>query len=210
MKEPTRQKILQAVRQLTAQHGVAPTLTELAEAVDIRSRSNVLFHLRKLEAEGLIARTPQTHRGITLVTPPPAFNPALMEGDFQIPLRGIVAAGKPVEAILTDELVSIPRDLLLSTTRDRAFALRVRGDSMIDEHICDGDLLIVKAQQTAHNGQKVIALIDGTEATVKKIFFDPGAVRLEPANPLFQPIIVQPPHTLQIQGIVIASLRRYE
>jgi repressor LexA len=209
MKEPTRQKILQAVKRLTAQQGVAPTLTELAEAVDIRSRSNVLFHLRKLEAEGLIARTPQTHRGITLVNPPP-LNPPAMETDFSIPLRGIVAAGKPVEAVLTDELVSIPRDLLLSASRDRAFALRVRGDSMIDEHICDGDLLIVKAQETAHNGQKVIALIDGTEATVKKIFFDPGAIRLEPANPLYQPIIVKPPHTIRIQGVVIASLRRYE
>lgn len=209
MKEPTRQKILQVIKQFTAQHGVAPTLTELAAAVDIRSRSNVLFHLRKLEADGLIARSPQTHRGITLVNSP-AIDRGMLENDLQIPLRGIVAAGKPVEAVLTDELVSIPRDLLLAASRASAFALRVRGDSMIDEHICDGDLLIVKAQQTAHNGQKVIALIDGTEATVKKIFFDPGAVRLEPANPLYQPIIVRPPQTIRIQGVVIASLRRYE
>ena len=91
MKEPTRQKILQVIKQFTAQHGIAPTLTELAAAVDIRSRSNVLFHLRKLEADGLIARSPQTHRGITLVNSP-AVDRGMLESDLQIPLRGIVAA----------------------------------------------------------------------------------------------------------------------
>jgi repressor LexA len=119
---------------------------------------------------------------------------------------GNVAAGHPIEAILSQDTVSIPPDML---GRGRTFALRVRGDSMIDEHIRDGDFVIVESRQTAENGQTVVALVDGSDATVKRFYQARDHVRLEPANSLYKPIIVKPPERVSIQGIVIGVIRKY-
>ena len=124
-----------------------------------------------------------------------------------IPLLGTVAAGQPIEAILSHDTVSVPKDM---QGRGRTFALRVRGDSMIDENIQDGDFIVVASQKTADNGQVVVALIDGNYATVKKFYREPDFIRLEPANPQFKPIFIKTPERIQIQGVVRGLLRKYD
>src|SRR5207244_8035762 len=123
--------------------------------------------------------------------------------NFQIPLLGIVAAGAPIEAVLNYETVHIPRDMM---KKGRMFALRVRGDSMIDEQIREDDLIILQSQQTAENGQTVVALIDGNDATVKRFYGGRNQVRLEAANPRYKPIVMRPPERAQIQGVVVGVI----
>ena len=153
-----------------------------------------------LEREGLIRRIPHVSRGIELIDQETASD------TDEIPLLGTVAAGQPIEAILTHDTVAVPRDMI---GQGRTFALRVRGDSMIEENIQDGDTIIVSAQRTAQNGQMVVALIDGNYATVKKFYREPEFIRLEPANPQFKPIFIKTPERIEIQGIVRGLIRRY-
>ena len=122
-------------------------------------------------------------------------------------MLGIVAAGQPIEAVLSHDTVPVPKDM---QGRGRTFALRVRGDSMIEENIQDGDIIIVASQKTADNGQVVVALIDGNYATVKKFYREPDFIRLEPANPQFKPIFVKTPERIQIQGVVRGLIRKYD
>jgi repressor LexA len=182
-------------------HKQPPTIAEIGKQFKMSSSASVHSILSALEREGFIKRIPHVSRGIEIIK-----QEGTAEG-FEIPLLGTVAAGQPIEAILTHDTVSVPRDM---TGRGRTFALRVRGDSMIDEHIQDGDIIIVAAQQTAQNGQLVIALIDGNYATVKKFYREPEFIRLEPANPQFKPLFIKTPERLQIQGIVRGLLRKYD
>jgi repressor LexA len=122
-----------------------------------------------------------------------------------ISLLGVIAAGRPLEAVLGNETVSVPSDMVQS---NRVFALKVRGDSMVDQQICDGDYIIVESRDTADNGQTIVALIDGAEATVKRFYGGPGHVRLEPANQLHTAIVVAPPDRIAIQGIVVGVIRK--
>jgi repressor LexA len=181
-------------------HGCAPTIAEIKAHLGLRSPASVHQLISALEREALIRRIPNASRGIEIV------KQADSEQTCEIPLLGAVAAGHPIEAILSQEVVAIPPDLL---GRGRTFALRVRGDSMIDEHIRDGDFVIVESRQTAENGQTVVALIDGTDATVKRFYRERNAIRLEAANPRYKPIIIKPPDRLDIQGAVIGVIRRY-
>jgi repressor LexA len=182
-------------------HKQPPTIAEIGKQFKMSSSASVHSILSALEREGFIKRIPHVSRGIEIIK-----QEGTAEG-FEIPLLGTVAAGQPIEAILTHDTVSVPRDM---TGRGRTFALRVRGDSMIDEHIQDGDIIIVAAQQTAQNGQLVIALIDGNYATVKKFYREAEFIRLEPANPQFKPLFIKTPERLQIQGIVRGLLRKYD
>ncbi len=170
-----------------------PTIAEIGKHFKMSSSASVHAILSALEREGLIKRIPNVSRGIEVVKQENASD------DFEIPLLGLVAAGQPIEAILAHETVSAPRDMI---GRGRTFALRVRGDSMIEENIQDGDIIIVSSQPTAENGQVVVALIDGNYATVKKFYREPDFIRLEPANPQFKPIFIKTTERLQIQGIV--------
>jgi repressor LexA len=177
-----------------------PTIAEIGKHFKMSSSASVHAILSALEREGLIKRIPNVSRGIEIVKQESASD------DFEIPLLGLVAAGQPIEAILAHETVSAPRDMI---GRGRTFALRVRGDSMIEENIQDGDIIIVSSQPTAENGQVVVALIDGNYATVKKFYREPDFIRLEPANPQFKPIFIKTTERLQIQGIVRGLIRRY-
>jgi repressor LexA len=180
--------------------GYAPTIAEIKAHLGLRSPASVHQLISALEREGLIRRIPNASRGIEVVKQP------ISEQACEIPLLGAVAAGHPIEAILSQEVVAIPPDLL---GRGRTFALRVRGDSMIEEHIRDGDFVIVESRQTAENGQTVVALIDGNDATVKRFYREGGQIRLEPANPAYKPIIVKPSERVSIQGVVIGVIRKY-
>lgn len=197
---PRQKEIYDYLCRFSEAHGYAPTIAEIREHFGLKSPATVHHLLSALEREGLIQRIPHVSRGIEIV------KQEGMEEACEIPLLGVVAAGRPIEAILSQEIVSIPPDLL---GRGRTFALRVRGDSMIDEHITDGDFVIVESRQTAENGQTVVALIDGNDATVKRFYKEKSQIRLQPANPLYDPIIVKPPDRVSIQGVVIGLIRKY-
>jgi len=182
-------------------HNQPPTIAEIGKQFHMSSPASVHSILSALEREGFIKRIPNVSRGIELIK---------QQGDddeTEIPLLGMVAAGQPIEAILSHETVSAPRNMI---GRGRMFALRVRGDSMIEENIQDNDIIIVSSEETAENGQMVVALIDGNYATVKKFYREPDFIRLEPANPQFKPIFIKTPERIQIQGIVRGLIRKYD
>jgi repressor LexA len=179
-----------------------PTIAEIGKHFQISSSASVHGILSALEREGLIKRTPNISRGIQIVKQPSADD----DDRGEIPLLGTVAAGQPIEAILSHDTISVPADM---QGRGRTFALRVRGDSMIEENIQDGDIIIVASQKIADNGQVVVALIDGNYATVKKFYRETDFIRLEPANPQFKPIFIKTPERIQIQGVVTGLIRKY-
>ena len=198
---PRQKQVYEFIARFIEAHKQPPTIAEIGRQFKMSSPASVHSILSTLEREGFIKRIPNVSRGIELLPQ------GIDSDDTEIPLLGIVAAGQPIEAILTSDTVSAPRDLI---GRGRTFALRVRGDSMIEENIQDGDIIIVVAQQTAQNGQMVVALIDGNYATVKKFYREPDFIRLEPANPQFKPIFIKTPERVRIQGIVRGLIRKYD
>jgi len=195
-----QRQVYEYIRRYAENQKQPPTIAEIGKQFQMTSSASVHSILSALEREGLIKRIPNVSRGIEIVKQETA------EDDHEIPLLGLVAAGQPIEAILTHETVSAPKNMV---GRGRMFALRVRGDSMIDENIQDNDIIIVSSQQTAENGQMVVALIDGNYATVKKFYRESDFIRLEPANPQFKPIFIKTPGRLQLQGVVRGLIRNY-
>ncbi|MFZ0062048.1 MAG: transcriptional repressor LexA, partial [Pyrinomonadaceae bacterium] len=195
-----QRQVLEFISRYQETHNQPPTIAEIGMQFKMSSSASVHSILIALEREGLIKRIPNVSRGIELI------EQETTNDSYEIPLLGTVAAGQPIEAILTHDTVAVPRDMV---GQGRTFALRVRGDSMIEENIQDGDTIIVSAQRTAQNGQMVVALIDGNYATVKKFYREPDFIRLEPANPQFKPIFIKTPERIEIQGIVRGLVRRY-
>jgi repressor LexA len=200
---PRQKQVYEFIARYIDVHKLPPTIAEIGNHFKMSSPASVHSILSALEREGLLKKIPNVSRGIELVK-----QESTSESDgFEIPLLGMVAAGQPIEAILSHETVMAPRDMI---GRGRMFALRVRGDSMIEENIQDNDIIIVLSQQTAENGQVVVALIDGNYATVKKFYREADFIRLEPANPQFKPIFIKTPERIQIQGIVRGLIRKYD
>ena len=195
-----QRRVLDYIRNYFEIHQEAPTIAEIGKEFGMTSSASAHHVVSTLEREGFIRRIPNVSRGIELV------NHENTEAKYEIPLLGVVAAGAPIEAVLNYETVCVPRDMI---REGRMFALRVRGDSMIDEQIRDNDVIVLHSQQTADNGQTVVALIDGSDATVKRFYAGRNQVRLEPANPNYKPIIVRPPERLQVQGVVVGVIRKY-
>jgi repressor LexA len=197
-----RQKqILDFLTGYIERHGYAPSFEEIAEHFSFRSLATVHEHLTNLEHKGYIQRGHNESRSI-VVAPQPG-----QAGATELPLLGQVAAGEPIEAVSTQETISVPNDLV--PRRGASYVLRVRGDSMIDEHIADGDYVVVHGRESADNGEMVIALIDGVSATVKRIYREPGGwIRLQPANDRVAPIRVHEDNIL-IQGVVVGVIRKY-
>jgi len=196
-----QRRVFDYVRHYFDIHQEPPTIAEIGKQLGMSSSASVHQILSILEREGLIRRIPNASRGIEIV------ERESTEQRYEIPLLGIVAAGKPVEAVLNYETICIPRDMLRN---ERMFALRVRGDSMIDEQIREDDCIIIKSQQTAENSQTVVALIDGNDATVKRFYQGRNHIRLEAANPRYKPIVVKPAERVRIQGVVVGVIRKYE
>src|SRR6185312_7593471 len=199
---PRQRQVYEFISRHIDIHHLPPTIAEIGRQFNMGSSASVHSILSALEREGLIRRIPNISRGIELVAPESTNGSDAAE----VPLLGLVAAGQPIEAILNHETVSAPRNMI---GRGRMFALRVRGDSMIDENIQDNDIILVSSQQTAENGQVVVALIDGNYATVKKFYREAEFIRLEPANPQFKPIFIKTPERIQIQGVVRGLIRNY-
>lgn len=198
---PRQREVFDYLNRFVGQYGHAPTIAELQAHLGLNSPSTVHSLLSALERAGLIRRIPNVSRGIEIIGSDPYGN------ECEIPLLGVIAAGRPIEAILAQESICIPRDML---GKGRTFALRVKGDSMTGEGILDGDSIIVESRRTAENGQTVVALVDGSDATVKRFYKERGQVRLEAANPRYKPIIIKPSDRVEIQGIVIGVLRKYK
>lgn len=197
-----QRRVYEFIRRYKESNHQPPTIAEIGRYFQMRSPASVHAILVALEREGLIKRIPNVSRGIDIIQQRSGDD----DDETEIPLRGTVAAGQPIEAILTEDTISVPKDML---GRGRTFALRVRGDSMIEDNIEDGDIIIVASQPTAENGQMVIALIDGNYATVKRFYREPDFIRLEPANPQFKPIFIRTPERIRIQGIVRGLIRKY-
>ena len=194
-----QREILDYLDEFIQQHGYAPSLEEIGRRFGLSSLATVHKHLTNLQEKGFIKRAWNRSRSVELV-------PTRMAGRaVDLPLLGYVAAGAPIEAITTSETIAVPETL---TGRQDTYVLRVRGDSMIDEQIRDGDFVIVEDRKTADNGEMVIALIGGAEVTLKKFYRDNGRVRLQPANPAMQPLVLNA-EQVQIQGVVVGVMRKY-
>lgn len=193
-----QREMLDCIERFIQRHGYSPTLEEIGEVMGLSSLATVHKHLQNLEGKGLIRRMWNHSRAIELTSK------ANVRGGT-LPLMGEVAAGLPIEAIENPDPVEVPRDFIGSK---ESFVLRVRGDSMIDDGIRSGDLIIVESRQTARPGQTIVALVDGAEATVKKFQPDGDHVLLIPANASMQPLRYHASR-VQIQGIVIGLMRKY-
>ena len=196
-----QREILTYLTEYSAVNGYAPSFEEIASKFGYSSLATVHEHLSNLERKGYIKREYNESRAIEVL--PSDVNPRAL----QLPLMGTVAAGMPIEAIQSQEMISVPDDFVRS--RGNHYVLRVRGNSMIDEQIRDGDYLVVHERQQADNGDTVIALVNGGDATVKKYYREPGGwIRLQPANPTMQPVRVNERDIL-VQGIVVGVIRKY-
>jgi repressor LexA len=200
MKLTRRQKeILDFIREFIQREGYSPSMEEIAGHFHFASLNAVYKHLLALEARGHLHRDPNRARSIELkrVEPPAART---------LPLYGYVAAGRPIEAVATEETVSVPEELLPGP--GAYYVLRVKGDSMIDEHIEDGDYVVIDFHARAENGRKVVALVDGESATLKKLYREGSQVRLQPANPEVPPLVLDG-ERVRVQGVLVAVMRRY-
>jgi repressor LexA len=197
-----RQKeILDFIHGFIEEQGYAPSFEEIANAFGYSSLATVHEHLSNLERKGYIRKAYNESRSIEMV-PEHGDSSAL-----QLPLLGAVAAGLPIEAIRDQESLSVPMDMV-RPGRDN-FVLRVEGNSMIDEQIRDGDYIVVSSQSTAQDGEVVVALVGGDSATVKKLYREGGnRIRLQPANPSMEPIIVDA-EDVAVQGVVVGLIRRF-
>jgi len=181
--------------------GYAPSFEEIARQFGFHSLATVHEHLTNLERKGYIRRAHNESRAIEIVPPKG------QTGATELPLLGLVAAGQPIEAISGNDTIAVPDELV--PRRGRSYVLKVRGDSMIDEHIKDGDFVVVQERNEADSGQTVVALVHGDSATVKRFYREPGGwIRLQPANPSMQPLRVNERDVI-VQGVVVGVIRKY-
>ena len=194
-----QREIYDFVRRFVDEKGYSPSLEEIGAAFGLSSVATVHKHVQHLVEKGLLRKGWNRSRSLE-PQPPPGPGPVVL------PLAGVVAAGSPIEAIEDLETIAVPSELV--SPRAESFVLRVRGDSMIDEQIRDGDYVVVERRSEARDGETVVALIRGHEATLKKFQRRGSKVRLLPANAALAPIEV-PAREVRIQGIVRGLLRRY-
>jgi repressor LexA len=197
-----RQKeILDFLQSFLEAQGYAPSLSEIAAHFGLSSPATVHEHMKALEEKGFIQRGWNRKRSVTLLSATELAG----EEAVELPLLGQIAAGRPIEAVLDDEAVSVPRAMI---GPGRHYVLKVKGESMVDEHILDGDLVVVRASEAAENGETVVALMEGANATLKKLYREAGRIRLQPANEAMAPIIVDEAAVV-VQGITVGLIRRF-
>jgi repressor LexA len=198
-----RQKeVLDYITRFLAKHGYEPSYSQIARNFGVKSKATIAKHISALEKRGLIKREHEPGRFTLAVNVEEAPASAICE----ITLLGRIAAGTPIEAVRDTETISVPRFLLGRVRPERVFALRVKGDSMIDEHICDGDIALIENRTEAREGEIVVALIDNSRATLKRMFRFGDEVELRPSNAQVEPIRVHASRVI-IQGIFRGLLR---
>lgn len=199
----TKQKVLQYLKDYISQHGYAPTLTEIAKHMGVNALSTVHEHLAFLEERGFIERAEGEERGLTLSNRLKTFATELARS-ISLPVVGAIAAGYPIEAIESrDQHLAVPEELVRGKN---AYVLKVKGDSMIESFIADGDYVVVEKTDFARDGDTVVALLDDGTATLKKMFKKRNFIRLQPANRKYSPIDVK---SVVIQGKVLGVIRQY-
>ncbi|MBU0638152.1 MAG: transcriptional repressor LexA [Planctomycetes bacterium] len=195
---PKQLRILTFIRDYDRAYGYVPTMQEVADEFHV-SKVTVFEHIGALQRKGYLKRDRHKARSLQLSA----------DIDFpderatRLPLVGTIAAGQPIEAIEDREALDI-EEMFVSPHGN--FVLRVRGDSMMEDHICDGDFVIVEKRETARNGETVVALLEDGEATLKRFYRTSRGVRLQPANPAYKPIVTK---NVTVQGVVIGVLRQY-
>jgi repressor LexA len=192
---PKQKKILDFIESYTEREGYAPSQQEIAHAFGYSSLGTVQNYLVRLQQEGYLAKDWNARRGLRVVQP--------QNGAVTLPLVGIVAAGKPIEAVENPDTIEVPSFMV---GPGENFVLRVKGDSMIGDGILDGDLVLVRKQALAENGQTVVALIAG-EATVKRFYKKRERIELHPANPSMEPIRIEEEESFRIEGVVVGVIR---
>lgn len=194
-----QREIYDYINGFVLEHGYSPSLEEIGGHFGLSSVATVHKHVHHLVEKGLLKKAWNRSRSIEPVNQDEG-------GAVTLPLSGTVAAGAPIEAIEDNETLDVPRDLV--PARGRSFALRVRGDSMIEDQIRDGDYVVLEERNEARNGETVVALIRGEDATLKRFYREGSQVRLVPANSSMQPIEV-PAAEVEVRGVVCGLLRRY-
>jgi repressor LexA len=184
-----QREILDFLNEFIQQHGYAPSLEEIGRRFNLSSLATVHKHLTNLQEKGFIRRAWNRSRSVEMV-------PNKTGGRaVELPLLGFVAAGAPIEAVVGNETIAVPEDLV---GKRETYVLRIR----------DGDFVIVEDRRTADNGEMVIAMVNGSDVTLKKLYREQGRIRLQPANPAVQPIVV-PAEQVVVQGVVVGVMRRY-
>ena len=196
--------ILQFIRDFQRERGVAPTHREICDRFGFSSYGTVYKHLSLLEKKGLIRRDWNQKRGVELVENEPAPAPVPSPGVRELPLFGYIAAGRPLDIEVSDETITVPERL---TSRGENYVLKVRGDSMIDDGIFDGDYVIIARRERAENGEMVVANVNG-EVTLKRLYQEGETVRLQPANSMMSPIRASS-RDVAVQGVVVGLMRRF-
>ena len=192
---PKQKKVLDFIETFTGREGYAPSQTEIARAFGFSSLGTVQNYLVRLEREGFLAKDWNARRGLRLTR--------TKGSAIELPLAGLVAAGKPIEAVETRDTIEVPSSMVGGGEN---IVLKVQGTSMIGDGILDGDYVVVRKQVQAENGQTVVAMIDG-EATVKRFYRKGPRIELHPANPTMTPILVENEETFRIEGIVVGVIR---
>lgn len=206
MAEPLtkRQKeVLDYVTQYIEVHGYAPSYREIAEAFKLGSVATVSDHIETLVAKGLLKKSDNSARSLQLVN----------EGDFDedrsvgLPILGLIAAGQPIQTMSGHtETLEVPPFMV---GKRHSYVLQVKGDSMIEDGIFEGDFVVIQEKEVPSNGEMVVALINGEEATLKRYYKERDHIRLQPANSAYEPIIVKPNTPIKIQGVCIGVIRKY-
>jgi site-specific DNA-methyltransferase (adenine-specific) len=187
-----QKEVFDFIKTYSKSNGYAPSLEEIQRKFKLASVSTAHFHVTKLKKAGYLEKIENKARSISVPE---------KEQLVRIPLMGVIAAGEPIEAIRQNEFIAVAKTKL--PKNGDFYALRVSGNSMIDENIKDGDIILVRQQEVAENGQRVVALIDNYEATLKKFFKERNQIRLQPANSAYEPIIIRKDRDIKIQGIVV-------
>jgi len=193
---PKQKQIYEFIKEYSTKNSYSPSLEEIRKRFKLAAVSTIHQHIKALAEKGYLETRWNQKRSISIPK---------IKRLISIPLLGTIAAGQPIEAIQDKETIAVPKSQLSNSSN--VYALRVVGNSMVDENINDGDIVLVKQQETAENGQKVVALIDNHEATLKKFYKENGHIRLQPSNKDIEPIILDKGTLLTIQGIVLEVIK---
>lgn len=198
-----QQEIYDYLKENLPNYDQPPTLNELCDALGMSSRGSMHKQIHALIDAGLVEPMNNLRRGIRLTT---SIADELSANDNQLPMMGYIAAGRPIEAIETPENMDVPPPL---RSEKPCYVLQVKGDSMIDEGILDGDWVVIEQKDTARNGEIVVALVENSDATLKRIEQKPGEVILHPANETMSPMHYLPDQ-VKIQGVLVGQMRSYK
>ena len=200
-----QREVYDFISRFVTEHGYSPSFEEIGQGMQLNSLATVHKHISNLEKKGLLTRDYNRSRSIDLLPPRGRLKQAMsVNTGVVLPLVGRIAAGQPIEAVENPESISLA-DFVRSK---EVFVLEVRGSSMQDEAILDGDYVLVEKTKVAHNGDIIVALVEGSDATLKRFYQEGDKIRLQPSNATMKPIIV-PSASVQIQGRVIGVLRKY-